>query len=220
MKTLWDIASAIDNHLKAGLKGTANEPYSIDQIIDECLNLRAKFIQDLERSGNITHDLVQSLSCIELDCKDVSMCCGLETYDKKLHFKIPQPISFVTDPIKYVGLTDRSLEFDIIRGNTWNVPVYNKYLKNKPRVWFAPNRQDGFILNPPTEDLKYITVDFIPENPTDLYQYGCCPVNGFEDDAISIPDWMQQDIIVAVIQLFTNTMYRIHGYKRNDQTGH
>lgn len=220
MKTLWDLASAIDNHLKAGLKGTANEPYSIDQIIDECLTVRAKFIRDEAKLGHLNNDVVETISCLELDCKDISMCCGIETYDKKLHFKIPQPLSFINDPIKYVGLPDRSIEFNIIKGPTWNVPVFNKYLQGKPRVWFAPNRQDGFVLDPPTEDLQYITIDFIPENPTDLYLYSCCPVNNFEDDALSIPEWMQNDIMKEVINRFTLTMYRVHGYKRNDQTGH
>lgn len=220
MKTLFDIASAIDNHLKAGLKGTANEPYSIDQIIDECLNLRASIAKDMALAGQSTHDLTQTISCIKLDCEDISMCCGIETYDKKLHFKIPQPMSFISDPIKYVGLTDRSLEFTIIKGPTWKVPEYNRYLKKNPRVWFHPNKQDGFIFNPPSEDLEFITIDFIPENPTDLYQYGCCPVTGFEDDAVSIPDWMQDTIMTTVINRFSQTMYRVHGYKRNDQTGH
>jgi len=225
MNSLYIIASAIQNHISAGLKGTNNEPYSVEQIIDEILVSRAAIIKAEEDNSRLdSRDLVQSISCIELDCENISLCCNVETYnmDRFKHFKMPKPAAYVSEPIKYIGLVDRSMSFNIVKGSTWDTVDYskfNKYIKPKPKVWIHPNREDGFIIDPPTEDLKYITIDFIPENPTDLYQYACCPINNFEDDAKTIPNWMVDTIMNNVISRFTKTMYWTSA-KRNDGTGH
>lgn len=225
MNNLFYIASAIQNRISAGLKGTVNEPYSVEQIIDEVLVIRSALLKNEEDAGKLKYeDVIETLSCIKLDCEDLSMCCSMETYDKTKHFKMPKASSYITDPIKYIGLVDRSDSFSIIKGSkvdlsAVNYTKFNKYLKSKTLVWIHPNREDGFIFNPPTEELEVITIDFVPENPTDLYNYSCCTVNNFEEDAKSIPNWMVSSIMDKITNDFGNFMYRL-SYKRNDGTGH
>lgn len=220
MNSLHQIASAIQNHIQAGLKGTTNEPFQIEQIKDEILVERNAILKQMELSGKTNTDgMIVSINCIPVDCQDISLCCGIETFDKKLHFKIPKPSSFVADPVKFVGTTDRSQSFRIVRGPTWKNAIYSRYgNRNNTYVWFAPNRQDGFIFNPPNDDIELISVDIIPENVLELENFACCQ-ELLEDDAGLIPNWMVREIIVNISTRFFSNMYRMN-YKRNDQTGH
>jgi len=218
MTSLNQIASAIHNHISSGLKGTGNEPYSIEQLADEVLVERAWILKQQEMNKQLNkRNYIQSINCIPVDCSSIAQCCGLETYDKKLHFKIPKPLSTLYDePVVYVGPVDRSVSFNIIRGSSWEPIIkYSRFNRSKTSVWFLPNRQDGFIFNPPTDDIAYISVDAIFDNPLDLGDYACCPT---DTDDIAIPEWMVSQIIDKITQRFANNYYKFN-YKPNTQTG-
>ncbi|TAF70757.1 MAG: hypothetical protein EAZ58_05140, partial [Flavobacterium sp.] len=164
-----NLAWAIYNHIASALKGTANEPYPVEQIKAEILAERDSVIKQMTLAGTLPYQtLIQDINCLELDCENLSLCCKVETYDKVLHFKLPKLASFTVDPIPvyFIGLSDRSHAFRIQRGSTWSYKTYNKWTKDKPYVWFAANREDGFLFNPPTDNLKYISVSAIFEDPT------------------------------------------------------
>jgi hypothetical protein len=219
MNNLNEIASAIYNHINAGLKGTGNEPYSIEQLADEVLVERAWILKQQEMAKQLVkRNYIQSINCVPVDCSSIADCCGVETFDKKLHFRIPKPLSTLyEEPIVYVGPVDRSTSFNIIRGPSWEPIVkYTKFNKNKTSVWFLPNKQDGFIFNPPTDDLAFVSVDAMFDNPTELSDYACCPAETLN---LEIPQWMISQIIDKLTQRFTQNYYKLQ-YKPNTQTGH
>lgn len=225
MNSLEQIASAIYNHIAAGLKATGNEPYQIEQIKDEIIVERNALLKIEEMAnrvnGSLMRSLLQSIECVEVDCDYLALCCEVDTYDKALHFKIPTLASFIDHPLKYVGPVNRSEAWAIVWGSTWKTQKYSKYTKDKTYVWIHPKRegiyQHGFIFNPPTEDLKYISVDALFENPLDLVEYECCV--DIEETAANIPNWMVSAIIDKIQSRFASNFYRLN-YKRNDQTGH
>lgn len=216
MNTLRKIATAINNHIAAGLKQTNNEPFSIEQLEDEVIAERNRIIKQLEMSGKLDlRSLIQPINCLPVDCDNLSLCCGIETYDKKLHFKIPKLSTFTTSPIKFIGLTDRSKEFRFSIGGTWQNQTGGRYTKHLPYVWIASNLQDGFIFNPPTDNIKMISIDAVWETPSDLVPYACCET----DIDTGIPQWMASEIIDKLTIRFAQNYYRTN-YRPNDQTGH
>lgn len=216
MKTLRQIADAINNHIAAGLKQTNNEPFSNEQLRDEIVAERNRIIKQLELSGKLDkRSLIQSINCIPVDCDSLSLCCGIETFDNKLHFKMPKLSTFTDNPISFIGLTDRSLEFRFSIGGTWKNQTGGRYTKHLPYVWISSNLQDGFIFNPPTDDISLISVDAIWEVPTDVEQYACCPT----DSDTGIPQWMVSEIIDKLTDRFARNHYKMN-YRPNDQTGH
>jgi hypothetical protein len=210
MNTLEQIASAINNHILAGLKGaTLQEPYSHEQLQDEILVERDAIIKQLSLSGTLQeNELIQSINCLELDCQDLSLCCNVSSFNNTLHFKLPKPSQYVLNPIKFVGTVDREYVFNIVKGPTWKQQDYGKFTRTKPFVWFHPNLKDGFLFNPPTENIKYISVDFIPANPKDLEEFGCCKIDG--ETPSGIPNWMVSDIIGRMVNKYTQMYWRLH----------
>lgn len=217
-----NLAYAIHDHIDSALKGTANVPYSIDQIKAEILAERDAIIKQMTLAGTLPYkSLLQDINCVELDCENLSMCCKVETYDKVLHFKLPKLASFLYEsiPVYYIGLSDRTERFQIKQTLSPFYKTYNKWTREsaKPYVWFASNREDGFLFNPPSENLKYISVTAVFENPMELSKYGCCTLSDI--DAGLIPSWMSVQILQNIVNRFTTSMYKIKA-KVNDQTSH
>ena len=170
----------------------------------------------MELSGKVeTSSLIQSLNCIPVDCEAISLCCGIETFDNKLHFKIPKLATYVGSPISFIGLVDRSEEFMFSIGGTWKSKAGGKYTKHLPYVWINAEMTDGFIFNPPTDDIATISIDAIFEDPRTLADYACCP----DDVDVSIPQWMASEIITRLTGEYASNYFKFN-YRPNDQTGH
>lgn len=224
LNNIENLAWAIWNHLNGALKGTANEPYPMRQIKSEILAERDALIKEYSLKNILKEDtVIQDINCIELDCENLSMCCKVETYDNTLHFTMPKLSSNVLKPIKYIGLPDKRTSFKIVdRINIPEVKSYNKY-RNKSTdenkdtyVWIANNLKDGFLFNPPIENLKYISISAIFEDPTALDQYACCDTS---KDPNVIPAWMTIAIMDKIINRFAGTIARVN-YRKNDGQGH
>ena len=126
-------------------------------------------------------DLLLSINCVDVDCKDLEKCgCRSDSCDTlTAHFEIPQLLTeFSGGGIEYIGTTDKSTPFIYYMNPT--VMQYHKYrkrAKNKPYVYIdtTPNENnmyDCYIFNAPL--LKQVTVIGIFKDPRQLDNYGCC----------------------------------------------
>lgn len=182
------LASAIYNDIVSGLRGYHQTPtLSIEQLEDDIVDERLLIMKEYSLKGILPRkDLLLSLNCIPVDCESLDRCrCKADaSEDDELvaHFEIPQiALDFGLDAIDYIGSTDRSTPF-IIYTNSQALK-YNKYRKRankKPYVFidFTPNENgmnDGFIFNAPL--IKKLSAVFIPKDPRQLEEYGCCPTN-------------------------------------------
>lgn len=182
------LASAIYNDIVGGLRGYhVNHSISLEQLEDDIISTRLAVIKEYSLKGILPiKDLLESINCISVDCKDLNRCACNSTYIGKpqLHFTIPQIMSdiFGSDCIDFIGSTDRELSFTVYTSMR-NLKTYTKYrrrAKDKPYVYLdtVPNNDgwiDGYIFNAPY--LKEISVVAIFKDPRELENYKCCPTD-------------------------------------------
>lgn len=185
------LASAIFNDIQGGLRGyhqTLN--MSLEQLEDDIVDERLIIIKEYAMKGILPKkDLQLSLNCIPVDCESLDRCpCDNINDCEELvaHFQIPQvAIDLGWEALEYVGTTDRQLPFTIYT-DLYSIR-YHKYRRRAgkyPFVYidYTPNKNnmnDGFIFNAPL--IKTLSVIFIPKDPRQLENYGCCPTEEIEN---------------------------------------
>ena len=73
----------------SGLRGfPANPTISLDQLEDDIVDERLQIIKEFALKGVIPkNDLLMSINCIPIDCKDIERCClGDEDTERLAHF--------------------------------------------------------------------------------------------------------------------------------------
>jgi len=216
--TLPGITYAIKNNLEAGLKGTANFPFSIEQLEAEVIAERNAVVEQLKQSNLLgASELFQEINCVSLDCEDFGLCCETSTKQPTLHFKVPV---FVIQ--NYTGLATQTKPFYIYEvGNTNYLyqDYKSSYTSRKPYVVYRlyNGEMHGFIFNPPTPNLKKISVRAIFENPLAVNGFKCCSYN-VETDRFPAPNFVIQQIIVNITNRWASWYYRFQGQKPNSQT--
>lgn len=216
--TLDAIAWAVKNNLEAGLKGNMNYSFSIEQLKAEVIAERNAIVKQLKQSGLAeAESLYQEINCIELDCKDFGLCCEIDTRQPTFHFVVPY-----FNAHNYTGLATQHKPFNIYSpGN--NTFIYNKYrssfTNNKPFVVYRNHegQMHGFIFNPPTYNLKYISVRAVFENPLEVNNYSCCVYNP-ETDRFPAPDFIINQIITQMVGRWSSWYYRFQGQRPSQQT--
>lgn len=173
----------------SGLRGfPANPTISLDQLEDDIVDERLQIIKEFALKGVIPkNDLLMSINCIPIDCKDIERCClGDEDTEKLAHFEIPQVITdFGTDAIEYIGATDRQLPFIWYNNiNAWRTHKYRKIRKNRPYVYIdmtpnSNNMYDCYVMNAPL--LKSISIVAIFKDPRQVLEYNCCNVEDIDN---------------------------------------
>ena len=209
--TLSKIAGAIYNNLEAGLKTTANFNFSIEQLRDQIIAERNAIIKRLELQGVIDKsDLFQEINCIELDCEDLGLCCKKSTKQPTLHFLLPR-----TNYIDYIGLADQQTPFKLYDniGSKYN-EFRDSRILSRPYIQLRVfnNKTHGFVFNPPTHNLKYISFRGILENPLDVNAYSCCQFSS-ENDRFPAPDYIVQEIIDGITAKWSQWYYRFQGIR-------
>jgi hypothetical protein len=213
METVWTlekIAYAIKNDLEAGLKGTANYNFSMEQMVHEIIAERNMLIAQLGQAGTLdTFGLTQEVNCVQLDCEDLGLCCDVDTKSPKLHFDLP-----LAHHIEYIGTPQYNKPFKIYKDNA---SIYNDFkdsrLVSRPYIRLRQNkgRLHGFIYNPPTFNLKYISVKAVFENPTDV-NFECCSFNMLTD-RFPVPAEMITMIITNIVGRWSSWYYRFQGQR-------
>lgn len=208
------IVYAVKNNLEAGMKTTVNYNFPLEQLYHQVISERNALIKQVFAQGIMEEsdkaDMMQEINCIELDCKDLGLCCNKSTQQNVLHFTVPQH-----NHLDYIGLATQDEPFKVYTNTAFK---YNKYRDNRlgkrPYVQFR-NKDGvvhGFIFNPPTPNLKFISFRGILDNPNEVNQYGCCsydPIN----DRFPIPDFMVEQLINSLTAKYANYFYRFQGQR-------
>lgn len=181
------LASAIQNDVYSGLKGYhENLSMNMEQLEDEIAQERLSIIKEYALKGTLPKkDLLLSLRCITVDCKDIENCtCYNKIKDfgggtPTAHFEIPQIITdFDNYGIEYIGTIDRESNFTVYTSLT--AASKHKYRKRrafKPYVYIdiTPNENgmfDVFIFNAPF--LRVVSVVGVFKDLRQVEESNCC----------------------------------------------
>lgn len=187
------LASAIYNDVVSGLQGYHHNPsISMEQLEDDIVDERLQILKEQSLKGILPiKDLLVSINCINIDCKDLDRCRCHSTgicEEPTAHFEIPQILNDYGDgAIDYIGSTDRMIPFRYTTSPMQN--IYNKYRKrgkNRPYVYIdtTPNENgmyDCFVFNAPM--IKQVSVVAVFKDLRQLENYSCC--SDLDDDNLS-----------------------------------
>lgn len=209
--TLEQMSSMIEQRMRNGFKGSVvNHSYNLQQIEDDIHLMKNFIVKDRLDKGLIRiEDVTQSINCLELECKDIAECCNINTGETVLHFKIPKiASSFGNKAILYVGRVDKQQEFKFGFNNQH---IYNKYTPTgkEPYVWFS-DYENGWVFNPPTRNMKYISIKAIFANPYDVYQYSCCQLPAGTEPQYPVADDIKKLIIDELVKQYVNDYRRLN----------
>lgn len=168
-----EIVYQILNELKSGAVSDDNV-YS-DRFILSLVNAyRAKLIRQDKSAGKlITGYYVQNLGEVELIKADKNECTIVS--DCILRSKNPLPKAVDTsgtEMITYVGVLDWNLKFDRVSANTAHYSQFAKYVGKEPK--YITLGDYLYVVNPPTNVLKYINVQGVFENPSEANSFRTC----------------------------------------------
>lgn len=180
------LASAIQNDVYSGLRGYhENISMSIEQLEDEIVQERLAVIKELTLKNALPiRDLLLSINCITVDCKDLERCTACHKLGgfkgtPTAHFEIPQLITdFDGLGIDFIGTIDRTQSFTVY--TSLSSAARHKYRKrraNQPYVYIdtTPNEHnmfDCFIFNAPF--IQYVTVVGVFKDLRQVEQSDCC----------------------------------------------
>lgn len=180
------LASAIQNDVYSGLQGYhENLSMNIDQLQDEIVQERLAIIKELTLKGTLPKkDLLLSLNCIPVDCKDIEncgICSKIQGFEGTpvAHFEIPQVITdFDNLGIEYIGTVDKQLRFTVYTSLT--AAALHKYRKrraHKPYVYIdtTPNENnmyDVFLFNAPF--IQMVSVIGVFKDLRQVEESNCC----------------------------------------------
>lgn len=179
------MASAIYNDIVSGLRGySANPTLSMEQLEDEIAEERLAVIKQYILKGVIPKkDLLKTISCITVDCKDIEGCdaCGGDSNFEgtpTMHFVIPPLMTdFGGFGIEYIGSADLQNPFIWYTNPTsMRYHKFRRRTKNKPYVFvnMSTNKDgmcDCWVFNAPF--LKRVTVIGVFKDERKLEEYGC-----------------------------------------------
>lgn len=197
------LASAIYNDIVAGLAGfNANPSISIEQLEDECVEVRNALIKEYWAKGLIyPHELMKAINCIAVDCDDMNKCpCNDLPVKMAKHFEIPPIVdSMGIDAIDYIGATDRSRDFKVYFSlSSAKGHQYKRHGSNDPYVYIecTPNKNgmyDGWVFNAPfIENLSIIAVF---RDLRQLEEFNCCGDPADYEDFGSLSNAVKDQII-------------------------
>lgn len=211
--SLTKLASAVKNNLEAGLKQSSNTPFSMEQLEHTVIAVRNFIVkQQLNQGISDKRPLMQEINCIPLDCEMLSLCCNTNTKTKTLHFVLPQMIE-----LDFIGTVHRNNEFKVYKNEMWNYNHHrNPAVRNRPYVWLRHHegKIHGFLFNPPTFNIEYISATGILENPLDVNHYSCCALNP-ETDRFPVTPEMVKLIIDEITSNWATWYYRFSKYNAN-----
>jgi hypothetical protein len=168
-----ELAYAVKNSVSAGLKSPANYSYSIEQIIDESLLLRAKIIAEQSMSYKINSKyFMQKLTNVTLSCEKLNGACSVPIDEVEAHFKMPKPLSTPGDDIMDIGPIDNTTSFKIYYDTNYSYHGYRYKTAHKPFVFIDLAAQDdegyvrAYLMNAGKyKELKYLNVRGIFADP-------------------------------------------------------
>jgi hypothetical protein len=166
---IYTVANMRKNWLRTDDDSMTDRQYAF--IIDY---YRAKLLKQQADSGKtVSSYLIQNLGKVTLVKADKNECC--EVNDCILRVENPVPKTIDTNGnnlITYVGLLNGSKSF---QKTTYNRVIHDanaRYTSKQPK-WYEQGKYI-YIVNPPSNLLKYINIQGVFENPTEAYQFRTC----------------------------------------------
>jgi len=219
--TLEQITSAIYNNVVAGLPGvTANSKFAMEQVEDDAINERLLIIKEYAAKNLIPKkDLLLSINCVDVDCKDIDRCpCAPKDRDKLTHIEIPQILNdFAEEGIDFIGSTDRAIQFKVYTTYAYRQHKFKKRGGDKPYIWVdttpnSNNMYDAFIFNAPL--VTNVSVVAIFKDPRQLAGFSCCT-----DEDINNINFIDAEIIKRVTEKYIRYYRQMASANTpNDQT--
>lgn len=201
--TLNELASAIHNDIVQGLRGKTDTVIPIKQLEKEIVVKRNSLIKKYSLQGMLPiQELVQTISCIPVNCEDIAKCCsGIKSGTKGLKFTIPMISTvFMGDSIPYIGPIDRSVSWKIYYDNSF---IYHQYRRfnNRPFVWInlgskVDGMVDAYVFNQPY--IENVTIDIVAEDPYKAYT--CCIDK--KEVEFPAPMFIQDEIKSSIVEQF------------------
>lgn len=201
------MSSAIRNNISDGLSGlVANYSYSIEQLEDEVILMRAKLLTEWLRKGvvNIKY-FYQTFGNVSLIPVDISVSPELRSYVNSLGFSVPRIISTINDDNESVlaYTLDRSRQFKVYRSINFRDHKYKLKTKRAPFVYLDTSTTtegmlNGYLMNTGKyESIRAMIIQAVFSNPMDVPGY-----TRFKE--FPAPLEMQNDIISRITGRYVN----------------
>lgn len=191
-----------------------DDHFFLEKIKEDVINYRALYLRrDLSRNLMST-EFQQKLACIELECVDISECCNLESGVSVLRSvrKIPKPLRAKSTMFHYVGSTDMGMSKNTIStmpyeetsSDMYQFTMHNQFTAKTTKYAYA--NEYLYIFNPPSLNLKYITVIGTFADPREAAKFINCDGDPCytDDDEFPCPEDM-----LAMIQKDILNIYQI-----------
>lgn len=222
------LASAVINNVRAGLAGYQHNP-SLDrkQVEDEIVWTQQKLIKQYLMKGILPlKELMLTIRCIQVDCKDLERCkCWADGCGRLYaHFEIPQVYTDMGNgsTIRYVGTADLLEPFQwFTDAVTFRYSQYSRRGNNKPKVFIdtSPNENnfyDCYIFNAPL--VKTVAVQAIFKDPRQAFERGCCEDTEISDDLITNMSFLDREAMDEVTRKLITYYRQLQTVERpNDQ---
>jgi hypothetical protein len=223
MKTLNQIASAIDNNVRSGIKGVTNSSYSIEQLEHEVIIERERMIELMVAHSTLikTDGLTQDIIC-PVGFKKLSPASAGSPNREKLHFRMPALVSALEDDaIEYIGPISRE-DF------SWRVYVGADHVLHKFRA--ATCKRPYVMVNPAVAEdgmvdcyvmnyqgrMKEIPVTAVFANPELVRTLGNYNT---EDIHFPVSGGMAEELIKVITNKYLQNFRKLHApTQNNDQT--
>lgn len=174
---LFQVASGILNNIEPHI---TNASININQLMDELVETASAVIHEYQIKKLLQTEQFEALSveinCVPVECKDISECCDEPSGVKVLVAEIPKLAYYDgVESITYVGTIDRAVTYRRVYGNTYLYAKHAKYTSAMPTVWVRNVGEKTLLvlLNPPSYDIKVISVTFKPQNIQDITAFSC-----------------------------------------------
>lgn len=173
--TLKQIATSVRNNVVDGLKGVDVTSFSIEQLEDEILLATPALLVQFASNGLINMAAInQRIDGVEIECKDLSSNCAVDSETCAPHFEIPTLNLSAATPITYLGTMDGAFTFKVYTDRDYRFHKYRLATAKSPYAWVSTtSNADGFfdvyLFNMGKyENLKFISITALFDNPYDL----------------------------------------------------
>lgn len=198
--TVNEVASAIDNNVRTGLKGVTNVSYSIEQLEAEVLIERARILATISKQPLFSVDgFTQELNEIKVDQATLAKTqISAPTAPERLHFRMPALINALKeDAVNYIGPPRRDgMGWRVYIGADHVLHKYRQASSNQPYVYIDPVvGEDGWIdcwiLNY-VGVLEYIATSAVFSDPGAVLTFG---LQSEQTVSLAAPDEYAEEII-------------------------
>lgn len=226
MLTINEIASAIDSHIRTGLKGVSNFSYSIELVEREVTVERNRILESrFKKPGFTIEPFTQTINGLKSNRENISklpVSYQTDTEKPVIHFQIPSPLVDIKEySVLYVGSPLRDSQgWKVYFDDQYKKHKYKAATSHRPYVYIHPvpdvdtGMYDAYVLNF-SGNLQHISIDYVMENPEDIYDF----MFTNEKMKFPAPEWCVEEIIRRVTMKYMSIYRQYHAPTQpNDQT--